>query len=231
LGSLPGQALGFSADDIREAIKLGDNDGNGQLDFNEFVTRVTRASSVSHSSASDTAGRQGNDSFPFELMANSYRISKLVDSYNPALREAPSGPPGWRVEARLAKQTTKREGSPSFARHAGPSFKQPRDMPRESPRPPPVPPVPHVPHTQQRGSPRAEGGTSPAARSLRPHAVSPHAGSPQGLPRRQLPPLRTPAASTAASPRATTAPHSGPRAARFRRGASPGGDASLSRTR
>ena len=53
LGSLPGQALGFSADDIREAIKLGDNDGNGQLDFNEFVTLVTRASSVSHSSASD----------------------------------------------------------------------------------------------------------------------------------------------------------------------------------
>jgi len=73
------KALGFGPDDIRDAILEGDFDGDGQLDFDEFTTLIMQAE------AKPGANNHSADSFPFALVADSYRISRIVDSYNPKL--------------------------------------------------------------------------------------------------------------------------------------------------
>lgn len=83
--SIAMKALGFNSNDIKEAMALGDANGDGELNFEEFCALISAAESQGES-----GGGSGADSFPFALIANSYRISKLVDSYNPALREPAS---------------------------------------------------------------------------------------------------------------------------------------------
>mgnify|MGYP001174601231 CR=1 FL=1 len=73
--SLAMKALGFSAAACKEAMESGDRDGDGALNFDEFVALLSRVGG---------GGATSRDSFPFSLVANSYRISKLVDSFNPA---------------------------------------------------------------------------------------------------------------------------------------------------
>ena len=73
--SLAMKALGFSATACKEAMESGDRDGDGALNFEEFVALLSHVGG---------GGATSRDSFPFSLVANSYRISKLVDSFNPA---------------------------------------------------------------------------------------------------------------------------------------------------
>jgi len=89
--SLAMKALGFSAAQTKMAMEQGDRDGDGQLNFEEFVALLTRAGGPGGGDGG--GGSLGQDSFPFALIANSYRISKLVDSHNPALH-VPKSPPG-----------------------------------------------------------------------------------------------------------------------------------------
>ena len=80
--SLVMRALGFSPAAIKQAIKLGDRDGDGELSFDEFVALVTQSGGASGGGGGDA------DSFPFALVANSHRLTKLVDSYDPAVLAA-----------------------------------------------------------------------------------------------------------------------------------------------
>ena len=80
--SLVMRALGFSPTAIKQAIKLGDRDGDGELSFDEFVALVTQSGGASGGGGGDA------DSFPFALVANSHRLTKLVDSYDPAVLAA-----------------------------------------------------------------------------------------------------------------------------------------------
>jgi len=75
------RALGFGNDEIREAIRQGDYDGDGTLNFEEFTYLITQASSKSSANGSGGA----DASFPFGLIADSYRIKRLVDSYKPVV--------------------------------------------------------------------------------------------------------------------------------------------------
>lgn len=82
------RALGFGKPEIREAISVGDHDGDGSLDFDEFISLIMQASTKGGSQSSqDSDGA----SFPFALIADSYRITRLVDSYKPSVREAALG--------------------------------------------------------------------------------------------------------------------------------------------
>lgn len=103
------KALGFSADDTRQAFERGDQDGDGSIDFDEFCALFTIAwaNRELHHNFTDGFARdmtavlasrsafEGDDSvtttFPFALVANSHRISKLVDACNPQLRERHEG--------------------------------------------------------------------------------------------------------------------------------------------
>ena len=76
------RALGFNDSEIRQTIKSGDVDGDGELDFNEYLRLIDI------SARSSTSSNPERDSFPFALVAESIRISRLVDSYSPAIREA-----------------------------------------------------------------------------------------------------------------------------------------------
>jgi hypothetical protein len=69
--------LGFAWKDINEAIKAGDLNKDGQLDFNEYQALIVRANSSQGSDLQDASN------VPFALVANTYRISRLVDSYAP----------------------------------------------------------------------------------------------------------------------------------------------------
>ena len=75
------KALGFGpkkrARLVADAM-AGDQDQNGQLSLEEFVRLIAEG-------AGD-AGGLGADAFPFGLMAETYRISRLVESYNPATK-------------------------------------------------------------------------------------------------------------------------------------------------
>ena len=73
--SLAMKALGFSTAACKEALESGDRDGDGVLNFDEFVALLSRVGGGS---------ARSRDSFPFSLVANSYQISKLVESFNPA---------------------------------------------------------------------------------------------------------------------------------------------------
>ena len=66
----------------------GDSNGDGELDFEEFVTLIgtmgqgrSMADTTAH-----VAGPAGN-TFPFALVANGYRITQLIDAFDPAVRE------------------------------------------------------------------------------------------------------------------------------------------------
>ena len=88
------RALGFGREEIREAIAQGDGDGDGTLNFDEFVSLISKAEAKSGSSGggggapSSADGNDAGTSFPFSLVADSYRITRLVDSFNPAVRDA-----------------------------------------------------------------------------------------------------------------------------------------------
>mmetsp|Transcript_33909 Transcript_33909/g.56033 ORF Transcript_33909/g.56033 Transcript_33909/m.56033 type:complete len:277 (+) Transcript_33909:56-886(+) len=82
--SLAMKALGFSQSDIKEAMAMGDRNGDGELNFEEFCALIATAEAADPEGA---GSNHGADSFPFALIANSYNISKLIDSYNPALKE------------------------------------------------------------------------------------------------------------------------------------------------
>jgi hypothetical protein len=73
------KTLGFSSAEIRTAIKAGDHDGDGMLDFEEFVATIELAGG---------RGKDSENSFPFSLIASSYRITCLIDSYRPEVRLA-----------------------------------------------------------------------------------------------------------------------------------------------
>jgi len=82
-------AQGFKPQEIKEAMRIGDSNGDGELDFEEFVALVgtigagrTTADTTAH-----VAGPAGN-TFPFALVANGYRIKQLIDAFDPVTREA-----------------------------------------------------------------------------------------------------------------------------------------------
>ena len=77
------RVLGFGPEAVREAMRDGDRDNDGELDFSEFAAMVSRAGTGKNS-------RQAADVFPFSLIADSYRISRLIDSY---VMHASSSPP------------------------------------------------------------------------------------------------------------------------------------------
>ena len=73
--------------EIKEAMKLGDADDNGELDFEEFVALIAKVSPATTGGRStDTttlvAGVAGS-TFPFSLVAEGYRITQLIDSFDP----------------------------------------------------------------------------------------------------------------------------------------------------
>ncbi|KAL1508293.1 hypothetical protein AB1Y20_004405 [Prymnesium parvum] len=81
------KALGFKADSIRRAIMTGDKDGDGELSFDEFVNLITRAGGSAHPEDSSAEKTSDPDAFPFTLIVNSHRISRMVDAYDPVQRE------------------------------------------------------------------------------------------------------------------------------------------------
>lgn len=123
--SLAMKALGFSAAQTKTAMEQGDRDGDGQLNFEEFVALLARAGGPG--GGDGDGGSLGQDSFPFALIANSYRISKLVDSHNPALQlqrdTRPGGglpPLAYAATSRLSKERARpaapQQGKPKPAR-------------------------------------------------------------------------------------------------------------------
>lgn len=112
--SLAMKALGFSAAHTRRAMEQGDRDGDGQLDFEEFVALL------SHTGGPGGGGGGGSldqDSFPLALVANGYRISKLVDSHNPALqlqkdRDRSLPPLAYAATKRLAMERARPPAAP-----------------------------------------------------------------------------------------------------------------------
>ena len=73
------KALGFGPKKRARLVAgamAGDQDQSGSLSLEEFVRLIAEG-------AGD-AGGLGADAFPFGLMAETYRISRLVESYNPA---------------------------------------------------------------------------------------------------------------------------------------------------
>ena len=95
--SLAMKALGFSAAACKEAMEQGDRDGDGALNFEEFVALLSRVGGGGGSQSQ-------RDSFPFSLVANSYRISKLVDSFNPAKQLAKEAKLQQKRDSILARQ-------------------------------------------------------------------------------------------------------------------------------
>ena len=81
-------AQGFKPKAIKEAMRLGDKNGDGDLDFEEFVSLV--ASIGGARGDTDTtrmaAGAAGN-MFPFALVASGYRLKQRIDALDPAVRE------------------------------------------------------------------------------------------------------------------------------------------------
>lgn len=69
------KVFGFASDAIRTALKEGDKDSDGELDFGEYTALIQLAS------ARSDPGDGGMDAeFPFTLVANSFKISRLIDS-------------------------------------------------------------------------------------------------------------------------------------------------------
>ena len=127
------QALGFRNEEIRNTIKVGDVDGNGMLDFNEFVQLVEAATSTKRrgSSAHAAAAGSAGDSFPFALVADAVRINRLVDKYAPEVRESqPPFPPDpdARLPYRPATPTSAAPNRPSTS--GGLSGRTPRAPPQ-----------------------------------------------------------------------------------------------------
>jgi len=79
------KALGISMADMKEALAFSDRNGDGELNFEEFCQLIATAEAAH---PEGDASNHSTDSFPFALIANSYNISKLIDSYNPALKDA-----------------------------------------------------------------------------------------------------------------------------------------------
>ena len=129
--SIAMKALGFGKAEIREAIQMGDHDGDGSLDFDEFASLIMQASSKGKSEGTSQDAEGSN--FPFALVADSYRITRLVDSYRPATdaalgiedSSAPSSPSNRPASAAsvLTPPATPRAGGSraSSARHSMPA--------------------------------------------------------------------------------------------------------------
>jgi len=140
--SIAMKALGFKPDDIRKAIALGDHDGDGELSFEEFLALIAAAEPEGGRGSSGSG-----ESFPFHLIANSYNISKLVDSYHPdrpkdSARERSSLPPVKPSAALAPRPSTTPTGGPYGLNN----WRAPRRAAGSSPRGRSAP-----------GSPRAKG--------------------------------------------------------------------------
>jgi len=128
--SLAVKALGFSQSDIKEAMAIGDRNGDGELTFEEFCALIATAE------AADSEGGQAAsaDAFPFALIANSYNISKLIDSYNPALKEHPAAAKSASMNASslppISTRNDKQQQAPSSTNVASP----PRTAKAEAPK-------------------------------------------------------------------------------------------------
>jgi len=81
-------AQGFKPNEIKEAMRIGDSNGDGELDFEEFVSLVGTIGSGRNTAdtTAHVAGPAGN-TFPFALVANGYRIKQLIDAFDPVVRE------------------------------------------------------------------------------------------------------------------------------------------------
>ena len=114
--SLAMKALGFTAAACKEALESGDRDGDGALNFEEFVALLARVGGGGGGSEG-----MGGDSFPFALVANSYRISKLVESFNPARQLAKEAALQRKHDSIVAAATAAKRGSlqPQDASGAG----------------------------------------------------------------------------------------------------------------
>ena len=97
-------AMGFTKEDTRVALQIGDQNRDGELSFDEFMALFTYAwanrelqNDFTEGFARDISlvlgrrnatGDEGavTTSFPFALVANSHRISRLIDGCNPSGR-------------------------------------------------------------------------------------------------------------------------------------------------
>mmetsp|Transcript_36243 Transcript_36243/g.95547 ORF Transcript_36243/g.95547 Transcript_36243/m.95547 type:complete len:324 (-) Transcript_36243:597-1568(-) len=150
------RALGFSGDEIRNTIKQGDADGDGMLNFNEFVHLIE--ATTSRRSSTDV-GAEG-DSFPFALVADSIRISRLIDGYSPVNRDQ-RPPPQSESKGDCQRQSTLSPSLPALAA----SRPQPQADVQTSPR---------RPATE---AAYGRANTAPPARRLRPPST------PRSMPR------------------------------------------------
>jgi len=82
------RAQGFSLPEIREAMRVGDTNGDGELDFEEFVDLVGGMGQGRPAGTTSHVAGPAGDTFPFKLVAGGYRITQLIDEMKPAVREA-----------------------------------------------------------------------------------------------------------------------------------------------
>ena len=159
------RGLGFAPAAIAEAVHAADRDGDGELDFDEFLALVVACTAAAGGSLPSAP----LDAESFAVVATSHHVHSLVESFNPA-RDGPiaaaAGPP-----RRHAARRRRRRAAPGVQRpdarasrpatsHGGgialpPTAPTPPRTPRtpRSPRSPP-PRSPPSPRTRHRSPPR-----------------------------------------------------------------------------
>lgn len=139
------RSLGFDPEDVKLAFECCDTSSDGKLDFEEFVQLFTvawahRETRVAFNDAfardlsdvvadacspvgkgapqydeAQTGEAHVTTAFPFVLVANSHRITQLVEACNPLLREIP-GEPKADSERRRAQYYAEQRASAKTAR-------------------------------------------------------------------------------------------------------------------
>ena len=88
------RGLGFAPAAIAEAVHAADRDGDGELDFDEFLALVVACTAAAGGSLPSAP----LDAESFAVVATSHHVHSLVESFNPA-RDGPIGPPPGRRAA------------------------------------------------------------------------------------------------------------------------------------
>ena len=70
--------LSFTNDEIKDVLKHADANGDGEVDFEEFLHLISTANADSASGKSGQGAQ--SHSFPFNLVVNSHRITSMVDA-------------------------------------------------------------------------------------------------------------------------------------------------------
>lgn len=86
--------LGLDGEVVSELLKQGDDDDDGELSFEEFVSLVAKLGALAaETSTAATANVivERASSYPLAIVANANHITKLVDGYNPELMDEMTG--------------------------------------------------------------------------------------------------------------------------------------------